>query len=250
MIQCFSGWGWVWIATLGGLLHAFPPGWTVSLSSRMLNGALKGILPWFRRLQQSRFVWLPVWWLAWRGIKLWCNPYAMDAPIGSLISVSERHISSQYARSKQLYTFSHWRRTQIACGGTWATWLTWILSICFTCRLFNLMLEVIVAATYRNLISVYSGCLKFCNGSCASLCIIDGARDWIVKNFLEINRTVQNTIWTIEIYRTNVKETRAMNWYSCLITVLKWGDDTITSLNASTDGWRLQISGSDYLWKM
>jgi len=52
----------------------------------------------------------------------------------------------------------------------------------FTCRLFNLMLEVIVAEIYRNLMSVYSGCLNFCNASCTSLCIIDVSRDWIEKN--------------------------------------------------------------------
>jgi hypothetical protein len=50
-------------------------------------------------------------------------------------------------------------------------------SICYTCRLFDSMLEVVVAAIYSDLMSVYSGCLSFCNGSCASLCIIDVSRD-------------------------------------------------------------------------
>jgi len=51
------------------------------------------------------------------------------------------------------------------------------VSTWFACRLFDLMLEVIVAVIYRNLMSVYSGCLNFYNGSCASLCIIDVSRD-------------------------------------------------------------------------
>ena len=73
------------------------------------------------------------------------------------------------------------------------------------------MFEVIVAVIYRNLMCVYSRCLHFCNGSCASLCIIDVSRDKIVKNILEINATVQKTVKTIEICMTNVKETSAMN---------------------------------------
>jgi len=73
------------------------------------------------------------------------------------------------------------------------------------------MLEVIIAAIYRYLMSVYSGCLNFCNGSCASLCIIDVSRDLIVKNILEIDRTVQKTIKTIKILRTNMKEISAIN---------------------------------------
>jgi hypothetical protein len=61
------------------------------------------------------------------------------------------------------------------------------------------MLDVIVEAIYRNLMSVYSGCLNWCNRSCASLCIIDVASDEMVKNILEINGTVQKTIETIKI---------------------------------------------------
>jgi len=61
------------------------------------------------------------------------------------------------------------------------------------------MLEVIIAAIYRNLRSVYSGCLNFCNGSCATMCIIDISRDRIVKNILEIIGTVQKTIDMIKI---------------------------------------------------
>jgi len=40
--------------------------------------------------------------------------------------------------------------------------------------------------------------LNFCYGSCASLCIIDVSRDWIVKNILEINGTVQKTVETMK----------------------------------------------------
>jgi len=61
------------------------------------------------------------------------------------------------------------------------------------------MLEVIAAAIYRNLMSLYVGCLNFCNGSCASLCIIDVSRDKLVKNILEINGTVQKTVEKIKI---------------------------------------------------
>jgi len=61
------------------------------------------------------------------------------------------------------------------------------------------MLELIVAVIYRNLMSVYSGRLNHCNGSCASLYMIDVSRDYIFKNILEINGTVQKTIETIKI---------------------------------------------------
>jgi len=64
----------------------------------------------------------------------------------------------------------------------------------FTCRWFHSMLEVIVAAIYSHPISVYSGCLDFCNGSCASLCIIDVSRDWTVKNIVQNSGTVQKTV--------------------------------------------------------
>jgi len=86
-----------------------------------------------------------------------------------------------------------------------------MLAISFTCRLYNLMLDVIVAAIYRYLMSVYSGCLNFGNGSCASLCIFDIARDYIVRNILETNGKVQKTVETIKTYRTNTTETSAKN---------------------------------------
>jgi len=173
MIQCFSGWGRVRIATLSWLLDAHSPGWSVFLSSRMLNRALKGILPWLTRLQQGRYMGLLVWWLSRRGINLRCNPCTMEATVVILFSASYPLISSLPAWLNERYTFFCWRRSQIARGGPWATQLTWMLSLCFTCRLFNSMLEVIFAAIYRKLMSVYSGCLNFCNGSCASLSIID-----------------------------------------------------------------------------
>jgi len=46
-------------------------------------------------------------------------------------------------QSQELYACFSWRCSQIACGGTWATPLTWMLSIC---RLFDLIIEVIIAA--------------------------------------------------------------------------------------------------------
>jgi hypothetical protein len=52
-----------------------------------------------------------------------------------------------------------------------------MVSLGFTCRLFDSMLEVIVAAIYQNLMSVYSGYLDVYIGSCASLCLIDVSRD-------------------------------------------------------------------------
>ena len=74
-----------------------------------------------------------------------------------------------------------------------------ILSVCFKWRLFNSMLEVIVAMIHWNLISVNSRCLCFCYGRCSSLCIINVSRDEIVKNNLKINGTVQTTVEMIKI---------------------------------------------------
>jgi len=180
VIQCFSGWGRVWITTSSWLRDSFPHSWRFFALSRMLNRVLKRFLRWSRRLQHGRYVRLLECWLLWRGIKLRCNSCTMEATIVSLFSASEPLISSLQAQSKELYTFLRWRRSQIARGGTWATWLTSMLSLCFPCWLFNLMFEVMVAPIYRNLRSVYSGCLKFCNGCCASMYIIVGSRDWIV----------------------------------------------------------------------
>jgi len=51
MIQCFSQWGQVWIASLGQLLDKFLCGWSVFWFSWMLNWVLQAILPRFRRLE-------------------------------------------------------------------------------------------------------------------------------------------------------------------------------------------------------
>jgi len=68
------------------------------------------------------------------------------------------------------------------------------------------MLEVIVAAICRTLMSVHSGCHNFCNGSCVSLCIIDVPRNQIVNNILEINGTVQKTNnYNLEDKRERIK---------------------------------------------
>jgi hypothetical protein len=172
---------------------------------------LKGFVPWSRCLQQGRYVWLLVWWLSRRGINLQCNPSTMEATIVILFSVPKTLISSWLARSKELYTFFRWPCSQIARLGTWATQLTCMLSICFTCRLFNSILEVIVAVMFRHLINVYSGCLHFCTGSHASLYIIDVSRDWIIKKILQLNGTFQKTVEIIKIERTNMNDTRATN---------------------------------------
>jgi len=125
-----------------------------------------------------------------------------------------------------------------------------MLSICFTCGLFDWMPEVIVAAIYTIIMSVYSGCFNFCNGSCASLGIIDVSRDQIVQDITEINGTVQKIVERIEIMRTNVKEPSAVNVLKWLNKFLKCRDDAITSFNALKHGGRLQIRGSDYLWRI
>ena len=177
MLQYFSGCGRVQIATLSRLQDAFLYGWNFFSSSRMLNWTLKGFLHWFRHLQQGQYIRLLVWWLSRRGINPWCNPCTMEATVIILSAASEPLILSVEVRSMELYTFIRWCRGPIACGGTSATRLTWLLSICCTCRLFDSMLEVIVAAIYTNLTCVYSGCFNFCNGSCGSLYIIDVARD-------------------------------------------------------------------------
>jgi len=128
MIQCFSGWGKVQIATLSRLRDVFPYGWNVFLSSSMLNRALKGFLPWFRHLQQDYYVRLMVWSLSRRGINIRYNPCTMKAMVISLYSASEPLLSSLYAHFKELYTVFCWHRSQIAPSGTSATRLTWILS--------------------------------------------------------------------------------------------------------------------------
>jgi len=164
MIQCFSGWGGVWIATWSRLLDPFPPVWSVILLSKMLIQGLKGFKPWFWPLHQGRYVRLLVWWWSTRLIDLRCNACMKKATVVRLFSVLEPLISYLYVWSMGLYTCFRWHRSEISWSGTWATRLTWMHSICFTCRLFNLMLEVIISAIYRYLMSVYSGCLNFVMG--------------------------------------------------------------------------------------
>lgn len=129
----------------------------------MLNGVLKGFLPWFRYLQQRQCVRLLESWLSRRGINHQGNPCTMEAIIKSIISALEPIISAPLAWSEELYTLCCWRRSQITCGGTWVTLLTWMHAIYFTCRVFDSMLEVILAAIYSNLMSVYPECLNFGN---------------------------------------------------------------------------------------
>jgi len=191
LIQCLSGWGQVWIATLSCLLDAFPHSQSVLSSLRMLNRVLQGFLPWLRHLQQGQHIRLLVWSFSRRDINIHCNPCTMETMVLSVFSLSEPLLSSLLAESMWLYTLLGWRRSQIACGGSWATRLTGMLSICFTCRLLESMLEVIVAVIYRNLLSIYSGCLNFSYRSCASLCISDVSKDWIVKNVIDIYGTVE-----------------------------------------------------------
>jgi hypothetical protein len=56
MIQCFSGWRQVRIATLNRQRDTFLHGRSVFFSLRMLNRPLKGFVPWFRLWQQGRWV--------------------------------------------------------------------------------------------------------------------------------------------------------------------------------------------------
>jgi hypothetical protein len=180
LIQCFLGWKGVHITTWSRLRDTFPQGWNVSLSSRMPNRALKGFLPSLRCLEQGRYVILRVWWLWRRGINFWCNLCTIEAASISLFSALEPLLSSLYVRSEELYIFFLWRRSQIAHTGTWVTQLTWVVSLCCTCRLFDSMLKVIIAAIYWNLMSGNS-------------------------------RTVQKTVETLKMYRTNTTETSATN---------------------------------------
>jgi len=165
----------------------------------MLNRALKSFLPWFGCSPQGRYVRLLAWLLLRWGINLRCNLWSLEATVISIFSAKKRLKSSQLARSEELYTFLSWHHSQIPHGGTWATRLIWMLSIWFSCWIFDSIYEVIVVAIYSNLISIYSGCLNSGCGSCASLCIIDVSRDWILKNSLESNGTAQKTIKTINI---------------------------------------------------
>jgi len=143
----------------------------------MLNQAFQGFLPCFRHWQLGECARLLVWWLSMRHNNLLCNPCATEATVVSRFPVSEQHMSSIWAQSQGLYNFFHWHCSQVAHGGTWATQLTWMLSNCSMCIFFNSMLEVIIAVMYSNPRSVLSGCLNFCYGSCASLCIINVSRD-------------------------------------------------------------------------
>jgi len=94
MIQCFSGWGQLWIATVSQLLDAFLHSWSVFSSSRMLNRALEGYLPWFRHLQQGWYVKMLVCRLLRLDINLRCNLCTMEATVIRFISASEPLISS------------------------------------------------------------------------------------------------------------------------------------------------------------
>jgi len=141
------------------------------------ESSVNGYLPWFRRLQQGRYVRLLVWWLSSRDFNLRWFPCMMETTVIHLYLALEPLILSLSAWSVGWYAFFCWHHSQIARGGIWATLLTLLLSICFTCRLVDSMLQPIIAAIYRNQISGYSWCLNFWNGTCAHLCIIDVSRD-------------------------------------------------------------------------
>ena len=177
LIHCFSGWGLVWIAILSQQLEAFPYMCRVIVSSRMPNHAWNGIMPVIRSWQLGNYIELREWWWIRRDINLHFMPGMIQATVVGLVCESEIPILCLYAWFKRLYIVYCWHCSLIGCGGMWATRLTWMLSTCFTCWLFNSMLEVNVPAIYRNLISVYTGCHNFCYGSCAYLCTIEGTRD-------------------------------------------------------------------------
>ena len=199
LLQCFSGWGWVQIATARQLQDTFLHGWSVFSLSRMLYRALKGFFP----LVQT-FATGPISETAGTVIAEERNPpliqllhdasyrckylFGVGTTYILLISVipGAVHLLPLMPQPDSLWWY-------------WAIQLTWMISNCVTCRLFDLMLEVLIAAIYRNMMSVYSGCLNICNGSCASLCIINASRDSTVKNILDMNGTVQKTVETIKM---------------------------------------------------
>jgi hypothetical protein len=61
----------------------------------MLNQVLKGLVPWFRRLEQGKYVRLLLRWLSRRDINLRCLTCTMETTIASLFSAWESLISSQ-----------------------------------------------------------------------------------------------------------------------------------------------------------
>jgi len=99
IIQFFSEWGQVRIATLSRLLNAFPHIWSVISWSRILNQALKGFVPCFGRFQRGQCIRLLVCWLWRRGISLRRNPSMIEATVVSLFSGSELLISSLCVQS-------------------------------------------------------------------------------------------------------------------------------------------------------
>jgi len=79
----------------------------------------------------------------------------------SLFTASETSISSLLGQSKELYNSFCRLCSQISHSGTS------MLEMCFTCRFLNFMHEILIAVIllieviYRNLTTVYSGCLNF-----------------------------------------------------------------------------------------
>ena len=151
MIQWIWGWGRLRLGSVSPLLGASPSGQRISMSLSMLNPEFHGFLTWFRHLQQCLYVRLLVWWFSRREINLQSNAGMMEATGFRLISASASAPSCLDVQSNGLYSLVHWRCRQTEFSGTVPTQRTWIHSICSRYNLFDLMLQVIGAATYRNL---------------------------------------------------------------------------------------------------
>jgi hypothetical protein len=96
--------------------------------------------------------------------QLLMSPFMMEDTIRILFRALEPLLLSLYAWFNELYTIFIGCLSEIECSGSRVTQLPWMLSPCLTYILFHILLEVIIAAIWRNLVSVYSGCLKFVMG--------------------------------------------------------------------------------------
>ena len=146
-----------------------------------------------------------------RDINLRCNPCTIEASVSTLSSVSGPHIVpistiQEVVQLLPLMPHPH------------SMW--WNLSNTIALDGFHwYYMQILRFDTSSNRSSdilTPDQCIlyvsSFCYGSCASLCIIDVSRDWIVKNIVESNERVQKTVETIKIWRNNRQETSAVNW--------------------------------------
>jgi len=174
MIQCFSGWGRVRIATFSRVLNTSPHDWDLFSLSRMLNRELKGFLLWLRCFQLGQYVRLLVWWLPRRDINLRCNPCTMEATVECLFQ-HWSHLYHPYncdprgcipsstdatARQHVVVLEQH----------DWLKCCQFVLHVDYSFQCLKWLLQ-----QYTDIWWVCT--LNFCYGSCASLHIIDVSRD-------------------------------------------------------------------------